>query len=74
MQATTSGQYDNSVYWGINPPSSKTPPPLSCQPPPIKSTNCPTPPPFLGNPPPYILVFREISPLKIGFFSKPQKY
>ena len=42
------------------PPLKNTSPSLSCQ-----------PPPFLGNPP-YILVFQP--PLKVGYFSEPQKY
>ena len=32
----------HSVHWGINPPPSKTPPPLFCQAP-HKSAHCPSP-------------------------------
>ena len=52
------------------PPPSKTPSPLSCQAP-LKSSKCPSPPfpQFL----PLHRFFCE-SPLKIEFFSEPQKY
>ena len=35
---------EHSVYWSINPISSKTPPPLFCQAPHLKSAICPSPP------------------------------
>ena len=54
------------MHWGINPPLKNTPRLFLAVPPP-KSANAQAPP-FLGN----TLVFRE-PPLKIGFFSEPQK-
>ena len=61
----------------VSTPLENTPPPPSFLPsPPLKSAKFPSPPPFTGNYPLYIgyfVNFRE-PPLKIWFFSEPQKY
>ena len=59
----------NIVFIGVSNPPQKHHTLLFSPSPPLKSANCPSPP-FSGNSP-YILVFRELPPLKIGFFSEP---
>ena len=60
---------DHSVQEGINPPL-KTPPSFLPSPS-LKSANCPSPP--LKAIPPLYRFFMN-SPVKVGFFSKSQKY
>ena len=61
----------HSVHWGMNPPSQKYHP--AFLPSPLQPANCPSTP-FLGNPDLYIGFSLTPPPLKIGFFSEPQKY
>ena len=58
------------VHWGINPPPQKHHPPFLAKPPLNPQT---AKPPFLGNPL-YWFSVTPPSPLKVGFFSEPQKY
>ena len=57
------------VCIGVSTRPKKTPPALSCQAPPLESAYCPSP--LFQAIPPYILVFRELPLLKVGFFSEP---
>ena len=57
------GQNNHSGNWGINPPPQKHPPPPDF---------LLSPSPFLGNLTTYIGFPRSL--LKVGSFSKPQKY
>ena len=58
------------VHWGINPPPQKHHPRFLAKPPLNRQT---AKPPFLGNPL-YWFSVTQPSPLKVGFFSEPQKY
>ena len=53
------------VHWSINLSSRTTPLPIFCQAKPLNIQHLQAP--FLGNPL-YILVFRELPPLKIGMY------
>ena len=70
---TTNENHMIIVCIGVPTPHSETPPPLYlAKPPPLKSVNCPSPPPLFRQSPPLYWFF--INPLKIWFFSEPQKY
>ena len=62
----------HSVHLGINPPPSKTPPHFSCQAPPLDLQTVQAPP--FRQSPLHIGFLSTPPPLKIRFFSEPQKY